>query len=232
MWKTLKRLIVFVILVIGFFATCSFYFTEVFPIAANVRQAVHISVTEHESTYSTIDQIPLLFQKAVIDTEDRRFYQHFGIDLLGIARSIFVDLSARKPIEGGSTITQQLVRDTLLSQTKTLSRKAKEIVFAVALEQNMEKREILELYLNDVYFGHGAYGAAQAANVYFGKPLTSLSLPEWSLLAGLPNAPKIMIHINHLHSRSQDKRKSSITWSKPAISHKQKQTRRTGPPSI
>lgn len=156
-----------------------------------VRQAVKINISKHDTTYSIKDvkQVPSLFLDAVVDTEDERFYRHIGIDLIGIGRSIWMDIRQGQLSEGGSTISQQLIRNTILTQEKTWQRKIKEMIFAVALERSMSKQEILQHYLNVVYFGHGAYGAEQAAHTYFGKSISELSLVEWSVLAGLPNAP-------------------------------------------
>lgn len=168
-----------------------FVFSQVYPVADRVREAAQLKMEEHHTTFLPLDQIPLSYQLSVIETEDRRFYEHFGIDIWGIGRSVFTNIQTDELSEGGSTITQQLVRNTLLTPSKTWQRKLKEMVLAVALERFMSKQEILDLYINVIYYGHGAYGAGEAAQVYFGKPLSSLSLPEWSLLAGLPNAPSV-----------------------------------------
>jgi monofunctional glycosyltransferase len=164
-------------------------FKTIYPVADKVEQAAKTEVSQRQSEYLSQYQIPKLFEQAVIQTEDSRFYSHFGVDAIGIIRSIWTDVKAKQLREGGSTITQQLIRNTIISPERTFFRKMKEIILAIALERNMNKDHILELYLNVVYFGHGAYGAEQAADVYFGKSLSALSLPEWSLLAGLPNAP-------------------------------------------
>lgn len=133
--------------------------------------------------------IPDNLKKALIVTEDRSFYQHSGIDLKGILRAIFRDIKAGKFIEGASTITQQLSKTLFLKPRKTLLRKAKEAFLSFQIERRYTKDEILELYLNQVYFGSGAYGVESAARIYFGKPVSDLNLSECALLAGLPKSP-------------------------------------------
>ena len=136
-----------------------------------------------------LSQIPRMFQRAVIDTEDAGFYRHHGISLRGVLRASFRNVRERGLAEGGSTITQQLARNLFLSNEKALSRKIAEMLLAVQIERRLTKDEILERYLNQVYFGQGAYGVEAAAEVYFGKPAQDLTLPESALLAGLIRAP-------------------------------------------
>jgi penicillin-binding protein 1A len=133
--------------------------------------------------------IPDILQKALIVTEDRSFYRHSGIDLKGIFRAVFRDIKARGFVEGASTITQQLAKTLFLQPRKTLLRKAKEAFLSFQIERRYTKDEILGLYLNQVYFGSGAYGVESAARIYFGKPVSDLNLPECALLAGLPRSP-------------------------------------------
>ena len=128
---------------------------------------------------------------ATVSIEDRRFYQHGGIDYVGIIRALWSDLSAGKVVQGGSTITQQLVRDLYTGQQRTFQRKIKEACLAIKLSDKLSKRQILERYLNTVYYGNHAYGAQAAAETYFSKPAAELNLPEAALLAGLPQAPSI-----------------------------------------
>lgn len=126
---------------------------------------------------------------AIIATEDRRFYSHQGVDPLGIARATFTNLTNKEMQEGASTITQQLARNLFLSQERSLRRKFREMWLAWQLEQTYSKDAILEMYLNTIYFGEGAYGVQAAAEVYFSKPADKLSIPEAALIAGLPQAP-------------------------------------------
>jgi len=136
-----------------------------------------------------IAQIPLVMQDAMISVEDRRFYQHYGVDPVGIARSLFVRVESGRWRQGGSTITQQLARNIFLNNNRTFARKAREAVLAIALETRFSKQQILELYLNKVYFGGGAYGVDSASRKFFGHPGTDLSLPEAAIIAGLVKAP-------------------------------------------
>jgi penicillin-binding protein 1A len=133
--------------------------------------------------------IPLDFQRAVIATEDTNFYTHWGIDPKGILRAMFANLRARRAVQGGSTITQQLAKNIYLSHARTFGRKIKELLLTLQMERHFSKQEILQLYMNQIYFGHGAYGAEAAAKVFFGKPVGELNLEESALLAGLPRAP-------------------------------------------
>ena len=116
--------------------------------------------------------------KAVIAIEDNRFYQHRGMDLEGIARAFVANLTHGKIEEGGSTITQQLARNLFLTKKKTVTRKIAEIVLALQIERRYTKNEIMELYLNQIYWGHNAYGIESAANVYFNKHAADLNLAE------------------------------------------------------
>ena len=135
------------------------------------------------------DKIPLLFKKSIVDVEDNRFYEHRGIDLRSIARAVWVDLRGGGYIEGGSTITQQLARNVLLTQKKAISRKIQEVFLAMSIERNYTKDEILERYLNQICFGQGAYGVEAAARTFFGKSVSELNLSEIALLTGLPKNP-------------------------------------------
>ncbi len=136
-----------------------------------------------------LDVLPPYLTKAVLATEDRRFYQHFGIDPLGLVRASFRNASAGTVVEGGSTITQQLAKNLFLSPKRTMTRKLEEVIYAIWLEQRFTKDEILELYLNRVYFGGGTYGIEAAARRYFGRSARSVTLPQAALLAGLLKAP-------------------------------------------
>lgn len=136
-----------------------------------------------------IEEIPAALIQATLAIEDARFYRHCGVDLRGIARALRQDLLHGRPAQGGSTITQQLARDVYLTRQKTLMRKLQEALLALRLERTYSKEEILSLYLNQMCYGHGAYGVAAAANVYFGKKVQDLTLPECALLAGLTRWP-------------------------------------------
>jgi penicillin-binding protein 1A len=134
--------------------------------------------------------IPKTLQHAIVSIEDERFYQHHGVDLRGIIRALYVNWRYGSS-EGGSTLTQQYVRNSLIKPEPTLSRKIKEAALAYQLEQKYTKDKILEMYLNTVYFGEGCYGIEAAAQTYFGKHAKDLSVPESALIAGLPGAPNL-----------------------------------------
>lgn len=136
-----------------------------------------------------LEEIPKPLIQAFIASEDRRFYQHHGVDYQGIVRAFVSNLRSHNVVEGGSTITQQLARILFLNQERSVWRKLKEVRLAEKIEQNLSKEQILDRYLNLVYLGSGAYGVADAAWVYFSKPVNKLTLPEMATIAGLAPAP-------------------------------------------
>jgi len=136
-------------------------------------------------------------EKATIAVEDRRFYQHGGVDYEGILRAAWKDLNEGKVVEGGSTITQQLVRNLYISRERTLERKIKEACLAIKLSKHWSKDRILSTWMNQVYFGNHAYGVEAASQTYFGKPAARLTMIEAALLAGLPQAPSVYDPILH-----------------------------------
>ncbi|WP_349409610.1 PBP1A family penicillin-binding protein [Pseudalkalibacillus sp. SCS-8] len=136
-----------------------------------------------------IKDIPDHVQKAFVAVEDRRFYSHPGIDFQAILRALYKDILSGSKVEGGSTITQQLAKNIFLSHEKTWLRKTKEATIAINLERKYTKQKILEMYLNQIYFGHGAYGIQAASKLYFNKEVNELTVEEGALLAGLPKAP-------------------------------------------
>ncbi|PKQ02733.1 MAG: carboxypeptidase, partial [Alphaproteobacteria bacterium HGW-Alphaproteobacteria-12] len=139
--------------------------------------------------YATLGDLPAYVPQAVLATEDQRFYWHFGVDPIGLARAVVVNYRAGAYVQGGSTITQQLAKNVFLQPDRTISRKIEEMVLAVWLELRFTKEEILTLYLNRVYFGGGAYGLEAASQRFFRKPARALTLPEAAMLAGLLKAP-------------------------------------------
>ncbi len=138
-----------------------------------------------------IKDVPDNIKNAIIATEDKNFYHHHGYDPIGVARSMVVNLATGDLKQGASTITQQLARILFLSNEKTFDRKIKEFIVAARIEKTISKDKILEMYLNNVYLGSGAYGVAGAAQIYFNKPLKDLTLAEAALIAGLPQAPSV-----------------------------------------
>ena len=139
--------------------------------------------------YTTLDELPDIYEDAVLSVEDRRFYSHGGIDPISIVRAALIDLKAGSFVQGGSTITQQLAKNLCFTQEKDFSRKAAEVFAAFALEKDYSKQEILELYINSIYYGRNYYSIYNAAMGYFGKTPDQMTDSECTLLAGLPNAP-------------------------------------------
>ena len=150
-------------------------------------------------TYSNVElsEVPEQLVKALIATEDKNFYKHQGYDLIGLARSMVANVLAGHVVQGASTITQQLSRILFLSNEKTFTRKIKELQVAAQIEKTISKDKILEMYLNNVYLGSGAYGVKGAAKIYFNKNLNQLTLPEMALIAGLPQAPSVYSPYNN-----------------------------------
>ncbi|HSB80298.1 MAG TPA: penicillin-binding protein 1A [Candidatus Methylomirabilis sp.] len=155
--------------------------------------------------FMPLSRVPKLVRQAFLDTEDAQFYQHGAISLKGMARAAIRNLTSAKVKEGGSTITQQLSKSLFLSPERTLSRKLKEIQIAREIEQRYSKDKILEMYLNTIYFGGGAYGVEAAARTYFNKSVAQLSLAEAAMLAGLPKAPSLYSPFNGL-KRAKERR--------------------------
>lgn len=139
--------------------------------------------------YTPIAQIPQTLRQAVIATEDSRFFEHPGLDIVGIGRAAWTNLKKGGRFQGASTITQQLARALFLTPERTYQRKIKELILAIKMEWVLTKDQILEMYLNQIYFGHGAYGVGAATQTYFDKHVSQLTLPESAFLAGLPKAP-------------------------------------------
>ncbi len=142
-----------------------------------------------QENFTSLEDMPETYVQAVVSVEDHRFYDHFGLDLIAIGRAVVNDIKAGRYVEGGSTITQQLAKNLYFSQEKTMNRKAAEVFLALELEQKYTKDEILELYVNSIYFGDGYYSVGEASEGYFGKPASEMNDYECTLLAGVPNAP-------------------------------------------
>lgn len=148
-----------------------------------------ISELKKKPNYVKIDNIDQTFLDAIVATEDRRFYKHGALDFKAIARATVNNVKAGRCIEGGSTITQQTAKNLCLTNKRSFKRKFKEIFFSLALEKKYSKREILEIYVNSIYFGNGYKGINEATRGYFGKSPKNLTYNEATLLAGVPQAP-------------------------------------------
>ena len=167
----------------------------------NMRPAVSSQVFDSQGKLITIlhsdqnrlpidiNKVPQNLQNAFIAAEDNRFYDHIGIDPIGILRAVAANVTHRGIAQGGSTITQQLAKNAFLSQDQTLKRKIQEAMLALELERKYSKKEILEMYMNQIYFGRGAYGIQTAAKTYFNKDVSELTLAECAMIAGLPKSP-------------------------------------------
>lgn len=187
-----RLLIVLVCLVLGVGAFFGVKGYEMYQDAIAERtldeRVEDIRNTENFTIHS---ELPQFYIDATISVEDHRFADHCGIDLIAIGRAAWTDIRAMSFVEGGSTITQQLVKNLLFTQDKKIERKAAEVFAALEMESKYSKEEIFELYANTAYFGSGYYGIYQASIGYFGKEPSALTDYECALLAGIPNAPSV-----------------------------------------
>ncbi|MFZ5997273.1 MAG: penicillin-binding protein 1A [Nitrospirota bacterium] len=207
-----KLLIIFLVLILGFLVGGYLSVAKGVPSIAELKKYRATDGTKiyadddtligefkvEKGIFVPIDRIPVHLKNAIVAVEDSRFWQHKGIDYIGIARALVKDILHASLKEGGSTITQQLAKILFLTPEKTIQRKLKEAQLAMKLEKELSKKEILELYLNRVYFGHGAYGVEMASKLYFGKSVSQITLPEAALLAGLVKAPSTYSPYNDL----------------------------------
>lgn len=156
--------------------------------AAQTLEATVDAIRAQEN-FASLEELPETYKNAVVSVEDHRFYDHFGLDPIAICRAIVNDIKAGSYVEGGSTITQQLAKNLYFSQEKKMTRKVAEVFLALELEDNYTKDEILELYVNSIYFGDGYYSIREASEGYFEKAPSEMTEYECTLLAGVPNAP-------------------------------------------
>lgn len=163
----------------------------------NGEKVGNLSVKENNRTYVKYTDIPQHVIDAFIAVEDKRFFEHNGVDMVRIAGAIAKDITQGELAQGGSTITQQLARNVFLSNDKTFWRKTKEVSIAINLEQRFSKQEIMEMYLNKVYLGHGVYGVGNAAQLFYGKSVKNLKLDEGAMLAAIPKGPSIYSPFNN-----------------------------------
>lgn len=192
--------------------------TYIYDIDGNHLASIH---DEANREVLPLDRFSPNLKRALLAIEDSHFYQHHGINPSSIFRALLVNLDRGHTAEGGSTLTMQLVKNIFLTPERTLSRKVAEAVLALRLEQTLEKDEILEMYLNQVYWGHNNYGAATAARSYFNKPASDLSLAEAALMAGLVQAPEdYSPFINYKEAKRRQalvlKRMADLEWITPA----------------
>ncbi len=173
-------------------------FLQAVPPAQPVKAELMDLARARGAEWVPLTRVPQALQDAIIATEDARFYEHPGLDPIGLARALWANLRAGRPLQGASTISQQLARRYLDRDDRTIERKLLVLALAIKLELAYSKQDILEMYLNSVYFGPYAYGIGSAARVYFGKPVEALNLAESTLLAGLPQAPSVYDPLHQL----------------------------------
>ena len=157
--------------------------------ASNGRTVLAVLRGSESRVLVDTEEIAPIMRQAIVSVEDQRFFEHNGIDLKGVARALWQDVQSQGIVEGGSTITQQFVKNAYIRNERTLARKVREAALAWQLEQKWPKERILTAYLNTIYFGNGAYGIQQAARAYFKKSAKELELAEAALLAGIPCRP-------------------------------------------
>jgi penicillin-binding protein 2A len=161
----------------------------------NKEEALRISPKKSEAV--SYDSLPEQLIEAVVAVEDKRYFEHSGMDLQGIGRALITNLTNGKTVQGASTITQQLAKNVFLSQERTWTRKWKELLLAEKIEKNYDKQQIITYYLNQIYFGEGAWGIKKAAEIYFGTSVDKLTLPQSALLAGIIKAPSALTPYSH-----------------------------------
>ncbi|GAA0740526.1 biosynthetic peptidoglycan transglycosylase [Clostridium oceanicum] len=186
----MKKILFLLLLIISIYVA-GIYYIENFDSNNNYKldHTLISQISRKHPNYVDSDNIPQSVKDAVVSMEDKRFYMHFGFDPISIGRSIYVDIKNKKIVQGGSTISQQLARNLFLNNKKSFKRKIEEIFLAIKLELNYSKKEILEMYLNIVYFGNEAYGVNSASKIYFGKNVSNISRKESAMLAGIIQSP-------------------------------------------
>lgn len=191
--KLLKR--IFLLSFIAIIAVAGFFIKQGYDLykMALDKMSVQDKMVEIQEieNYTKYEELPEDYINAVVAVEDKRFFKHFGVDLISISRAIFIDIKEMELKEGGSTITQQLAKNVYFTQEKKLTRKIAEIFMAIEIEKNCSKEEIFEMYVNSSYFGDGHYCVKDAALGYFEKEPKDMNLYECTLLAGIPNAPSV-----------------------------------------
>lgn len=178
-----------------------------------------VDIVQSNDNYVHISDINQTFLNSIVAIEDHRFYEHGAIDLISIIRAITINLKNDEIVEGGSTITQQLAKNLFLNTQQTLSRKVSEIFIAFELERLYTKEEILELYVNIIYYGDGHTGIKEACNGYFNKEPNEINTNEATLLAGLPQAPNLYALSNHYNNALERQKEVIEALNKWNIQH-------------
>ena len=194
MFKFIRRIFVIILLIIGIILGYFTYEGYQMYQEAIEKTSIEEKVSEIKSkveNYTKYSELPQDYINAVLAVEDRRFFDHNGINIISIFRAMITNLKEKRAAEGGSTITQQLAKNIYFNQKKELTRKIAETFMAVEIEKNLSKEEIFELYVNTIYFGDGYYNIYDACKGYFDKEVEEMDLNECTLLAGIPNAPSV-----------------------------------------
>ena len=211
MKKVLKALYVLILLVI----VICLVFVSIYVVKGYnmYREAIDnksisqmVEEIQSDKSFSRVEELPRIYIDAVVSVEDHRFYSHNGIDFIAIGRAVVHDIQSRDFVEGGSTITQQLAKNVYFSQEKKIERKIAEVFMAYKIEKELDKDDILELYLNTSYFGDGYYTIRDASIGYFGKEPINLTDAEAIMLAGIPNAPSVYAPTNNFELAKQRQR--------------------------
>ena len=191
--KVIKTIILSLFLV--FICICGYFLISGYNLYKQVLKETPLDIKINEikskSDYTKIEDVSPYFKDAIVAVEDHRFYTHDGVDLISTVKAIFTNVKNRSYVTGGSSITQQLAKNMYFTQEKKMVRKIAEMFMAYNLEKNLSKNEILELYINTIYYGSGYYSVSSASKGYFNKKPIELNLNEASLLAGIPNAPSV-----------------------------------------
>lgn len=193
-----------------FFIACTYLLVNGYSLYKSVLKETSleekINEIRNKEDYTKIEDVSPDFLNAIVAVEDHRFYKHNGVDLISTVKAIFTNVKASSYVTGGSSITQQLAKNMYFSQEKKMVRKIAEMFMAYNLEKNLSKNEILELYINNIYYGSGYYSVYSASMGYFNKKPSELTLDEASLLAGIPNAPSIYsLDVNPTLARQRQK---------------------------
>jgi membrane peptidoglycan carboxypeptidase len=190
-WFAAALLVASTVLALGGMVTWDARYSMLLRRVDSIPHLVRLSLRMHHADFASSTQVPLVMQHAIVAVEDRRFYHHHGIDLHGMARAVVSDMVHRTTSEGGATIAVQLVERTLAPSGNPLVRAVDTLSLAWVAEDRFTKADIINLYLNDVYFGRGAYGISAAAHTYFGVSPARLDVRQAAFLAALPQAPTV-----------------------------------------
>jgi penicillin-binding protein 1A len=196
LFRWLRRLLVLVAVAAILFVGIRAYVLQVYAPgleaeASHVPAVVQMQLGERGAGYTSLRAISPTMRDAIVAIEDRRFYTHHGIDPIGLVRAMWINLTAQQMDQGGSTLEEQLAKRAIVGSDRSVRAKLRTLVLAWAIDQDFPKWKILELYLNDAYYGQGAYGVEQAAHIYFGTDAANLSLAQAAFLAALPQAPSV-----------------------------------------